>query len=133
MSGIGSLMGGVKGVGGGDSGGDIDYMSMIGGVIQGISSATGSKSKRSVSDNLVDDDESSGGGFDFENMLNIASMFMGQKGNAEGAFGLLPVVMNIFSGVGSKLNSDGTHDHSDHSWYLPPVIEKIHVIWDHFR
>ena len=116
------------------SGGNID-LSMIGDLIGGLSSLNAASSnqhqhnqKRSISE---DNQESSSGGFDFESMLNVASAFMGQSGNAEGVMGLLPVILDTFASGSS--NKDGKHDHSDHSWYMPPILEHIHVMWDHFR
>lgn len=136
LAGLGSMMAGQgAGGGGGGGGGGID-LSLVGDIISGISSMTSGaqKTKRSTKQHQHssgEEDESSGGGFDFEGMLNIASAFMGQSGNAEGVMGLLPLVLDTFSGGGGK--SGDRHDHSDHSWFMPPILENAHLMWDHFR
>ncbi|XP_014230721.1 uncharacterized protein LOC106655049 [Trichogramma pretiosum] len=138
ISGIGSLMaatqGGQSGVGQNSGPGAGIDLSMIGNLIGGLSSlssaASPSHSHQKRSMHHENAAESSEGGFDFNSMINIASAFMGQTGNAEGVMGLLPLVLNTFSGNTDK---NGHTDHSDHSWYMPPILENIHLMWDHFR
>ena len=125
ISGLGSLMGGAQG---GDGGGGMD-LSMLGNIVEGLSAMGGAgqpKQKRATDHS--EDKEAQG--FDFDSMINIASMFMGQQGNAEGLMGLLPLVLDTFSGSSTK---DGHSDHSDHSWFMPPILENAHLMWDHFR
>lgn len=136
LAGLGSMMAGQAGGGGaGGGGGGID-LSLVGDIIGGISSmaAGAQKTKRSANSkhpHSGEESESTGGGFDFEGMLNVASAFMGQSGNAEGIMGLLPMVLDTFSGGGGKPGEK--HDHSDHSWFMPPILENAHLMWDHFR
>jgi hypothetical protein len=123
ISGLGSIMSGQShGPASEESGIDL---SIIGDIIGGLSSLSGGsyKSKRSM-DNSIDKESSD---FDFDGMLNIASMFMGQTGNAEGFMGLVPIFLDTFSGKNSR------QDHSDHSWFMPPILENAHLMWDHFR
>ncbi|XP_023289404.1 uncharacterized protein LOC105701497 [Orussus abietinus] len=75
-------------------------------------------------------DESSGG-IDFDTMINLASMFMGQKNAAQGLMGLMPMILQNMGGDFESSSND-KHDHSGHSWFMPPVLESIHVMWDHF-
>ncbi|XP_012265259.2 uncharacterized protein LOC105691392 isoform X2 [Athalia rosae] len=125
LSGIGSLLANAGG-GEGRSGENPFISNMIDGLLQNIGS--GSREQKSQSS------QEAGGGFDFETMLNMASMFLGENANAESIMGLLPMLMQNF-GVGSSEDSTGVkkHDHSGHSWFLPPVLENIHIMWEHFR
>lgn len=138
LSSIGSLM--ANAGAGGNSGGGFDpsiitnviEMFTAGGDTNDIESGDGKRSKRS-----------SGGqeGIGLETILNIASAFMGNANsvdsqsngnNAEGLMSLLPMVVqavNSFSGPeGEKIQAK----HKEHAWVLPPLLERIHVIWDHF-
>lgn len=146
LSGLGSLMGGANGNGGGFD------PSVIGNVIEmftasqqpqaGRSAGGAQRQKRSqVTSNNVDDEPQEGLGLDA--ILNVVSMFAnanqagsrsaGAKGGKdEGLMSLLPMVMqavNSFAGA----EGDKTHaKHKEHAWMLPPFLEKIHVMWDHF-
>lgn len=76
-------------------------------------------------------------GLDFENLMNLAGLFMGSNSNnhnnMNGLMGLLPMVFDALSGGGGGGGKGRSHDHSDHSWFMPPVLENIHVMWEHFR
>lgn len=78
-------------------------------------------------------------GIGLDTILNIASVFMGNANNVdsntdknEGLMSLLPMAIqaiNSFSGPdGDKIHAK----HKDHQWILPPFLERIHVMWDHF-
>lgn len=134
LSGLGNLIGGAggqRGQGGQREGGGLD-LSMLGSIVDMVSSSTGGGGQRAKKDS---DEEHSGGGggLDFESMLNIAGMFMGSGGNADGMMGLLPMLFDTFGGGSSDGARGRKHDHSSHSWYMPPVLENIHVMWEHFR
>ncbi|XP_046610947.1 uncharacterized protein LOC124300677 isoform X1 [Neodiprion virginianus] len=123
LSGIGSLLAGAGGQGGGNP--------LVNSVLESFmqSGKGASRSRR--------ESESEGnGGFDFETMVNIASMFMGDNpgANAEGIMGFLPMLLQNFGGDGSAGGSSGVkkHDHSGHSWFLPPILENAHIMWEHF-
>ncbi|KAJ8686757.1 hypothetical protein QAD02_022551 [Eretmocerus hayati] len=140
IMGLGSLMAGQGGGGGkdGGGGGGLD-LSVVGSIISGLSSlnsaASNTHSKRSIDDGHGHGHESSAPasqGFDFDSLLGVASSFLSQSGNAEGVMGLLPLVLDTFSGGGAA-KTGNPHDHSDHAWFMPPVLEKLHLMWDHFR
>lgn len=80
-------------------------------------------------------------GINVETILNIASAFMGNSvsnndqsnDNANGGLiNLLPMAIqaiNSFTGPdGEKVNAR----HKEHQSILPPFLERIHVMWDHF-
>lgn len=116
LSGLGTLLSGSRGGQGVD----------LGSVIQAVSSTFGQKQPN----NEVNNEES---GMNFESMLNLASMFVGQGNNAEGLMGLLPMILDtVSSGDHSNDHHKKKHDHSDHSWWVPPILENFHVMWDHF-
>lgn len=71
--------------------------------------------------------------FNFENMIGIGKMLLGQQGNGEALLGFLPMIMDSFNNGGESTGSSRKHDHSGHSWFLPPILENLHVMWDHFR
>ena len=134
LSGLGSLMGGPSAGQGGQAGqgGDGIDLSMLGSIVEMVSSASGGGNKKSKRD--TDGETSEGGSFDFESMMNVASMFMSQGGNAEGLMGFLPMFLDNLGGASSNsVGHDKKQDHSAHSWYMPPVLENLHVMWEHFR
>lgn len=80
-------------------------------------------------------------GLNVEAILNIASAFMGNSANNDdqandksnnGLINLLPMAIqaiNSFTGAeGEKVNAR----HKEHQSILPPFLERIHVMWDHF-
>lgn len=126
INGLGSLLSGNQ-----NGGNGID-LSMISNVIESFSASSGSSEKdhHSHKEKQKSDENN---GIDFENVLNIASMFLGQNGNSEGIMGLIPMFLENFANGGSDVSGGKKHDHSDHSWYMPPVLENLHLMWDHFR
>lgn len=150
LSGLGSLMGGANGNGNGGF-----DPSIIGNVIEMFtasqqkpaqtgrgSSGGAQRQKRSqVTSNQMDDQPQEGLGLD--TILNVVSMFANanQAGSRpagagaskeEGLMSLLPMVLqavNSFAGA----EGEKTHaKHKEHAWMLPPFLEKVHVMWDHF-
>lgn len=135
ISGIGSLMANANGGNGFDP-------SIIGNVIEMFTANSDSgndRQKRSTNDNQIDN------GIGLDTILNVVSAFAGSTksqgrnvvgggggGANEGIMSLLPMVMqavNSFSGPeGEKTQAK----HKEHAWVLPPFLEKIHVMWDHF-
>lgn len=81
-------------------------------------------------------------GMNLENVLGIVSAFMGSSNNVNsqsndnanggGLINLLPMAIqaiNAFTGPeGDKVNER----HKEHKNILPPFLERIHVLWDHF-
>lgn len=114
LSGIGHLLSGSKQDGG------VDLSS----ILQTVSSSMSDKEDS----NEIHKDEPS---MNFESILNVANMFISQGSNADGLMGIFPMVLDSLS---SDNSYDGKkrHDHSDHSWWLPPILENVHVMWEHF-
>lgn len=139
LSGIGQLINANSGRNGGNSGFD---PSIIGNVIEMFTSNAGGDEDEqpSVKRRRRSNSASQDNGIGLETVLNIASAFMGNSndidGHAsksnEGLMSLLPMAIqaiNSFVGPdGEKLHAK----HKDHQWVLPPFLERIHVMWDHF-
>ncbi|KAF5288644.1 hypothetical protein FQA39_LY15339 [Lamprigera yunnana] len=54
----------------------------------------------------------------------------GKEGGIENLMSFLPMVM---SSVNSFLETEGQKtDHSGHDWLLPPIIEKVHLVYENF-
>lgn len=126
LSGIGSLMSG------GQNNQGID-MSMVGTFLSALSSVSGGDGgggnggkKRSTRNTEHDEEQ----GIDWSNVINMGSMFLQQ--NNDMVMGLVPMVLEAL-GHGTDDDDAGGRDHSGHSWFLPPVLENIHVMWEHFR
>lgn len=139
LSGIVGLMASAKTNGGGGGSGGFDP-SIISNVIEMF---TAGGDSNDVDSNDHSRSKRSGGqdGIGLEAILSIASAFMGnannvdsQSGgnNGEGLMSLLPMIVqavNSFSGPeGEKIQAK----HKEHAWVLPPFLERVHVIWDHF-
>lgn len=100
------------------------------------------------------------GSIDFSSIIQIASAFINQDGNGNtgnrnhqnrerqkrsiesnnenniqtgnGLMELLPLIMQA---INSFNGAEGQHvheKHKGHAWVLPPFLEYIHVLWDHF-
>lgn len=80
-----------------------------------------------------------GNGNGMETFVNLASMFMnsqasngGGSGGNDGLMSLLPMVLqavNSFNGAeGERVHAR----HRDHENVLPPFLERLHQMWDHF-
>lgn len=71
-------------------------------------------------------------GPDMGNLLSLAGGFLSQQGNAEGLMEYIPTIMET---VGTFMGLDGETpigSHSDHDWFLPPVLEKLHILFEQF-
>lgn len=79
------------------------------------------------------DDSKEEQSFSFESVIDIGKMLLGQQENREILLGLLPMIMDAFNNGGESTGFLKKHDHSGHSWFLPPILENLHVMWDHFR
>lgn len=137
LSGLSSLLANANGGGRSNSGG-IDP-ALIGNVLQMFSGGNDDDEdepprKRRKRANSQDN------GNGLEGLMSVASMFLNNAGNNRGSNGgggdslisLLPMVMqavNSFSGA----EGENVHArHKDHEQILPPFLERIHVMWDHF-
>ncbi|XP_012534860.1 uncharacterized protein LOC105835826 isoform X2 [Monomorium pharaonis] len=115
ISGISNLIGGGGGGGENNQGFDI---SMVGSLLSALNSGKRSDGK----------EES---GIDWGSIINMGSMFLQQNANSEMALGLVPMLLDAL-GHGMNDADAGHKDHSGHSWFLPPVLENIHIVWEHF-
>ncbi|XP_034179198.2 uncharacterized protein LOC117603807 [Osmia lignaria lignaria] len=118
VSGIGSLFAGNENHQGID-------LSLIGSVLDGMMNSN--KNTKRVSRDA--ESKPKPPGIDLDGILGT---FMGQNGNSDLLMGLLPMLLQ---GLGNNdvHNEPGKmHDHSGHSWYMPPILENLHVMWDHF-
>lgn len=120
ISGISSLMSGGQNSQGFD-------ISMVGSILSALSTSdnTGKRSTR-------DAERKEELGIDWENLINMGSMFFQQNANNDMVLGLVPMVLEAM-GHGTNDDDAGNKDHSGHSWFLPPILENIHVMWEHFR
>lgn len=117
ISGISSLMSG------GQNNQGFDMVGMI------LSAMTSSDS---VGRKSAKDIEHEGSGIDWGNIISLGSMFLQQKANNDVLMGLVPIVLESL-GHGNNDGHTKNNDHSAHSWFLPPILENIHVMWEHFR
>lgn len=110
-------------------------LSMLMPALQMVASAPSANNQRVK--NGLKEDETNSPSFDMNSIINIANMFMGPgngNNNLEGIMKFLPMFMeNMNTGENTLGNNAKEHDHSAHSWYMPPVIENLHIIWEHFR
>lgn len=139
IGGLSQLMNGNSNAGRNSGGFD---PSIIGNVIEMFTSnnndddQSNRREKRANSRNTQPDS-----GINVETILNIASAFMGNSINNNdqsndnsngGLINLLPMAIqaiNSFTGPdGEKINAR----HKEHQSILPPFLERIHVMWDHF-
>lgn len=143
---IGSIIAGVSSLfaNGGGNGGGFDP-SMIGNVIEMFA---GGNDNQRAKRGAPQHQENSGP--NWEGLLDIAMTFMGNQnggggggqqkrrsaednGVGGGLMSLLPMVMNVVSSFNSAEGEKIAHAHKDHAWILPPFLEKIHIMWDHFQ
>ncbi|XP_018397690.1 PREDICTED: uncharacterized protein LOC108775739 [Cyphomyrmex costatus] len=117
ISGISSLMSG------GQNNQGLD-LSTLGSFLNLLSAGSNKRSAR-------DTKHKGESGIDWGNIISMGSMFLQQNANNDVTLGLLPMLLDSL-GHGMKDNDTGNKDHSGHSWFLPPILENVHVMWDHF-
>ncbi|KAH8247824.1 hypothetical protein KR038_010476 [Drosophila bunnanda] len=89
-------------------------------------------------------------GIGLDTILQVASAFMNNQGNDKashhhqkrsagqepesenGLMNLLPLVMQAVSSFAGPEGQSTQEKHKSHAWVLPPFLEHIHVLWDHF-
>lgn len=135
ISGLGSLFANSNNGRGGGGGFD---PSIIGNVLEMFASSNDNghqRQKRGTKDN----NNNNNVGLDW--MLDMATTFLGSQSNdvnqkknsgGEGLMSLLPMVMQVVNSFNSPEGEKINDRHKDHAWILPPFLEKIHVMWDHF-
>lgn len=133
ISGIGSMMANSGGTGGG--GFDPSIISNVLEMFTGSDSDTASNGRQKRSN------DAQNGGIGLDTIINIASAFISSnkeqgRGNNNGAqdglMSLLPMVVQAYNSFTGPEGEEVHAKHKEHAWVLPPFLEKIHVIWDHF-
>ncbi|EDV94392.1 uncharacterized protein LOC6567730 [Drosophila grimshawi] len=95
-------------------------------------------------------------GIGLDTILQVASAFMNTQGGGEapatqshhhhqqkrsspeepeaenGFMNLLPLIMQAVSSFAGPEGQITQEKHKNHAWVLPPFLEHIHVMWDHF-
>ncbi|XP_061392407.1 uncharacterized protein LOC133327889 [Musca vetustissima] len=156
LSGLGSLLANAGNNNGRSSGG-FDP-SIIGNVIEMFTQGDDAEDDDGVDNHQHQKRESSEPGIDLGSILQIASAFMGQNneqpsqrsshhhqqkraadgkssnGQQEenGFMSLLPLVMQAVSSFAGPEGQHTQEKHKDHAWVLPPFLEHLHVLLDHF-
>uniref|UniRef100_V5GIN9 Uncharacterized protein n=1 Tax=Anoplophora glabripennis TaxID=217634 RepID=V5GIN9_ANOGL len=136
LQGLGSLLGGQ---GGREGQGGIDP-AMIGSLINMFvnqkpspkSSKPAQKKSQAKVDRTRPKDEMN---LDLGDILSLAGNFLGNTQGDNPAGGLLnylPMIMQTISAFNSPASKKRAESHSDHSWMLPPFLEKFHIAFDNF-
>ncbi|TDG51396.1 hypothetical protein AWZ03_002191 [Drosophila navojoa] len=159
LSGLGSMLANnARGDNGGGGGGGFDP-SIIGNVLemftQGDDEDTGDAQKRSNGGSSGGGGGGAGAGIGLDTILQVASAFMGNQGASEkpatlphqkqkravkeeepetenGFMNLLPLIMQAVSSFAGPEGQHTQERHKSHAWVLPPFLEHVHVLWDHF-
>lgn len=129
ISGIGSLM---ANSGGNNGGFDPSIISNVLEMFTSSDSDANGRQKRS--------NDAQNGGVGIETIINIASAFIntnkeqgrGSNDAQDGLMSLLPMVVQAYNSFTGPEGDEIHAKHKEHAWVLPPFLEKIHVIWDHF-
>lgn len=134
LSGLGSLMANSNG---GAGGGGFDP-SIITNVLEMFTSSDSNADENGRQKRSSDVQQN--GGIGLDTIINIASAFINSnkeqgRGNNEaqdGLMSLLPMVVQAYNSFTGPEGDEVQAKHKEHAWVLPPFLEKIHVIWDHF-
>lgn len=133
---IGKAIFAAQGAGKDGGGGGINPM-LIGSLIQQFMPSSNDNEGR----------QSGGNENMMETIMNVASMFMAnqqqeggrnkrnteEESNGNGLMDLLPLAVQAINSFSSQPEMEKTEkEHEDHSGVLPPVLEKIHQMWDQF-
>ncbi|XP_055854681.1 uncharacterized protein LOC129918265 [Episyrphus balteatus] len=148
ISGIGSLL--AANNGNGNSGGGFDP-SIIGNVIEMFTNSDANDNGGGSRQRRETGKQQGGGGIGLDSILQIASMFMSSQQEPQnnhhqhkrsihdnsveqdnGLMSLLPMVVQAFSSFSGAEGKRTQERHKDHAWVLPPYLEHLHVLWDHF-
>lgn len=130
LDGIGQIVSGIGTLFSGQENGHANDFSMIESVLDGVMNSNKNVRRPGRSVETKEQPE-----FDLENVINMGMKLMSSNGNANLVMGLVPMIL---SNLGSESNEIGgsaektRHDHSGHDWYMPPILENLHVMWEHF-
>lgn len=86
------------------------------------------KNRKSIETNEIDDGDSSNLG---SLMSELTNEFLDDNGKAQ----VLSYIPMIFKTLTSFTDADAKQhasEHANHSWLIPPIMEKLHIYWDHF-
>ncbi|EZA52559.1 hypothetical protein DMN91_002341 [Ooceraea biroi] len=125
MDGVSQILSGLSNLMSGNQNNQGFDLSMVGSILSALST-NDNVAKRSIKDEEHKED-----GIDWNNLINMGSAFFQQNANNDAIMGLVPMVLEAL-GHGTNDDDAGNMDHSGHSWFLPPILENIHVMWDHF-
>jgi len=121
--GIGQIISGLSNlISGGQNNQGFD-ISMVGSILSALNAG-----KRSVRDTEHKEES----GIDWGSIVSMGSMFLQQNANSDMTLGLVPMLLDAL-GHGMNDVDAGNKDHSGHSWFLPPILENVHIMWEHFR
>jgi len=142
LSGLGSLLSKSGGQGGGFD------PSIIGNVLEMF---TQGDDEESTPNQRRTNGGGSESGIGLDTILQVASAFMNTQGSNDkgthhhqkrsaseepesdnGLMNLLPLVMQAVSSFAGPEGQSTQEKHKSHAWVLPPFLEHIHVLWDHF-
>lgn len=149
LSGIGALLANSGG-NAGNGGGGFDP-SIIGNVIEMFTSNSDSDDNAARGQGAADTrGKSNNQGVNWDAILQVASVFMDMQQAASppsahqqkqkrstneqdnGLLSLLPMVMQAVSSFTGPEGQRTQEKHKNHAWALPPFLEQVHVLWDHF-
>lgn len=83
---------------------------------------------------MPSDQKSNTPAIDFESFMSMANMFIGFKTDKiESIMDLLPILLQRMNSGGLFKEKLEDHAYSSGSWYLPPVIENLYIVWEHLR
>ncbi|GAB0092400.1 uncharacterized protein DMENIID0001_073900 [Sergentomyia squamirostris] len=132
LAGIGSLLANAGGNSRGGGGGGFDP-TIISNVIEMFTANSGDNQRQKRQ--APGQEEPSG----WDTVLNIASTFLGSQNQqqarsesaGDGLMNLLPMVLQTINSFNGPEGQKTQMKHKDHA-LLPPFLENIHVMWDHF-
>lgn len=150
LSGIGALLANSGGSGGNGGGGGFDP-SIIGNVIEMFTANSDSDDNQVRGNGAANTrNKPSNQGVNWDAILQVASVFMDMQQAASppssqkqkrstdeqdkdnGLLSLLPMVMQAVSSFTGPEGQRTQEKHKNHAWALPPFLEQVHVLWDHF-
>jgi len=121
--GVGQIISGLSNlISGGQNNQGFD-ISMVSSILSALNAG-----KRSARDTEHNEES----GIDWGSIVSMGSMFLQQNANSDMTLGLVPMLLDAL-GHGMNDVDAGNKDHSGHSWFLPPILENVHIMWEHFR
>lgn len=82
---------------------------------------------------MLGNTEKSGNSEDMGNFLNMAGSLLQNSGiNAQNTMEYLPQILDTINSFTGEEAKQRELEHSSHAWLMPPVLEKLHLLFDHF-